>query len=64
MAREVIIKPASSTGLRVFHREVRKDDRGEYILHAGMHAYIVRKDGRAYIDYWMSKSDAAKLVTQ
>ena len=64
MAREVIIKPASSSGLKVFHREVRADDRGEYVLHQGMHAYIIRKDGRAYIDYWMSKSDAAKTVAQ
>lgn len=54
--RELIIKPEGSTPLKCFHREVRKDERGEYVLCSGMRAYIVRKDGRAYIDYYMDKA--------
>lgn len=53
--REIITKLAGSTPLQSFHREVRKDERGEYVLHNGMRAYLVRKDGQAYIDYWMDK---------
>lgn len=58
--RELVIKPEGSTALKVLNREVRKDHRGEYVLWSGMHCYLIRKDGRAYIDYYMTKENAAK----
>jgi hypothetical protein len=54
--RELIIKPEGSTPLATFFRTVRKDANGEYVLLLGRRAYIVRKDGRAYIDYYMDKA--------
>lgn len=53
--QEMIIKPEGSTPVAVYYRIVRKDEIGEYVLLNGRRAYIVRKDGRAYVDYYMDK---------